>query len=159
MAATLAEEFPDAPWQVVAGMRGKRSPAEILEPLNSAVGHLWATAPDDPGAIAPEIVASSGGAALGCESTVVNGVPEAVAAAMEAAGSGGSVVVTGSLYVAGEARAALVGTEFRPSGVHVRFGSRPRSMRTTILMANHGSTPGRPGRKATPTGSLPAHGT
>lgn len=121
LAATLAEEFPDAPWQVVAGMRGKRSPAEILEPLNSAVSHLWATAPDDPGAIAPEIVASSGGAALGCESTVVNGVPEAVAAAMEAAGSGGSVVVTGSLYVAGEARAALVGTEFRPSGVHVRF--------------------------------------
>ena len=40
---------------------------------------------------------------------------------MDAAGSGGSVVVTGSLYVAGEARAALVGTEFRPSGVHVRF--------------------------------------
>jgi len=40
---------------------------------------------------------------------------------MEAAGSDGSVVVTGSLYVAGEARAALVGTEFRPSGVHVRF--------------------------------------
>ena len=40
---------------------------------------------------------------------------------MEAAGSDGSVVVTGSLYVAGEARAALVGTDFRPSGVHVRF--------------------------------------
>ena len=42
---------------------------------------------------------------------------------MDAAGTDGFVVVTGSLYVAGEARAALVGTEFRPSGVHVRFES------------------------------------
>ena len=121
LAATLGEEFPDAPWQLVAGMRGKRSPGEILEPLSGLVDHLWATAPDDPKAIDPGDVALAGGAALGCESTVVNGVPEAVAAAMEAAGKDGSVVVTGSLYVAGEARAALVGTEFGPSGVHVRF--------------------------------------
>lgn len=121
LAATLDEEFPDAPWQLVVGMRGRRSPGEILEPLNGLVDHVWATAPDDPKAIDTEEVASAGGAVLGCDSTVVDGVPEAVAAAMEAAGSGGSVVVTGSLYVAGEARAALVGTEFRPSGVHVRF--------------------------------------
>ena len=121
LAETLRDEFPDAHWQIVAGMRGRRSPGEVLEPLGSIAGHLWATAPDDPGAIDPEQIAASAGPALGSESTVVAGVPEAVAAAMEAAGSDGSVVVTGSLYVAGEARAALVGTDFRPSGVHVRF--------------------------------------
>ena len=121
LAATLDEEFPDGPWQLVAGMRGKRSPGEILEPLNGLVDHLWATAADDPKAIDPEDIASAGAAVLGCESTVVSGVPEALAAAMATAGESGSVVVAGSLYVVGEARAALVGTEFHPSGVHVRF--------------------------------------
>ena len=121
LAETLRHEFPDAQWQIVAGMRGRRSPGEVLGPLGSIAGHLWATAPDDPGAIDPVQIAASAGPALGSGSTVVAGVPEAVTAAMEAAGSDGSVVVTGSLYVAGEARAALVGTDFRPSGVHVRF--------------------------------------
>jgi len=121
LAATLEDEFPDAEWQIVVGIRGRRSPAEILEPLGGFVAHLWATAADDPGAVDPDLIAAAAGEVLGCEYTVVDGVPEAVAAAMDAAGSDGSVVVTGSLYVAGEARAALVGTEFRPSGVHVRF--------------------------------------
>lgn len=121
LAATLEEEFPDARWQVVVGMRGRRSPGKILEPLGSLSAHLWATAPDDPGAVDAQEIASSAARLLGCPSTVVDGVPEAVAAAMEAAGGDGSVIVTGSLYVAGEARAALIGTESRPSGVHVRF--------------------------------------
>lgn len=121
LAATLQNEFPDTKWQVVVGMRGRRSPGEILEPLGSLAAHLWATAPDDRGAIDPEQIATTAGPILGCAATVIDGVPAAVAAAVEAAGNDGSVVVTGSLYVAGEARAALVGTEFRPSGVHVRF--------------------------------------
>jgi dihydrofolate synthase/folylpolyglutamate synthase len=121
LAATLEDEFPVTEWQIVVGMRGRRSPGEILEPLGSLVAHLWATAADDPGSIAPERIAAAAGEALGCDTTVVDGVPQAVAAAMDAAGTDGFVVVTGSLYVAGEARAALVGTEFRPSGVHVRF--------------------------------------
>lgn len=121
LATTLEDEFPDTKWQIVAGMRGRRAPAEILAPLGSLAAHLWATAPDDPGAIDPEQIATTAGPVLGCGATVVGGVPEAVAAAVAAAGSDGSVVVTGSLYVAGEARAELVGTEFRPSGVHVRF--------------------------------------
>jgi dihydrofolate synthase/folylpolyglutamate synthase len=125
LASTLDNEFPDAKWQIVAGMRGRRAPGEVLEPLSSLAAHLWATAPDDPGAIQPERIASSAGSTLGCGTTVIDGVPDAVAAAMEAAGSDGSVVVTGSLYVAGEARAALIGTEFRPSGVHVRFEAGP----------------------------------
>jgi dihydrofolate synthase/folylpolyglutamate synthase len=125
LASTLEDEFPDTKWQIVAGMRGRRAPGEILEPLSSLAAHLWATAPDDPGAIDARQIASSAGPTLGCGTTVVEGVPEAVVAAVEAAGNGGSVVVTGSLYVAGEARAALIGTEFRPSGVHVRFEAEP----------------------------------
>lgn len=125
LAETLSEEFPDATWQVVAGMRGPRSPEDILAPLRGLAGHLWATAPDDPGAIDATTVAEAGGRALECESTVVESVPEAVASAIEAAGPGASIIVTGSLYVAGEARASLIGTEFRPSGVHVRYEAEP----------------------------------
>lgn len=121
LADALCDEFPDTRWHVVAGMRGKRSPGEILEPLRDLADHLWATAPNDPGAIDPETVAEAGGQALGCPSSVVAGVTDAVAAASEAVGSGGSIVVTGSLYVAGEARASLVGTALQGSGVHVRY--------------------------------------
>lgn len=123
LASALRDEFPDTDWQVVAGLRGERSPGEILEPLADQAGHLWATAPNDPGAIDASVVAASAGAALGCEATVVQDVPGAVAEAMSAAGPTGAVVVVGSLYVVGEARESLIGTGFHPSGAHVRFES------------------------------------
>jgi dihydrofolate synthase/folylpolyglutamate synthase len=123
LASALRDEFPATDWHVVAGMRGERSPGEILEPLTGLAGHLWATAAADPGAIDAAVIEASAGPVLGCEATVVENVPDAVVEAMAAAGSGGAVVVAGSLYVAGEARESLIGTVFRPSGVHVRFES------------------------------------
>jgi dihydrofolate synthase/folylpolyglutamate synthase len=123
LASALRDEFPATDWHVVAGMRGERSPGEILEPLTGLAGHLWATAPADPGAIDAAVIEALAGPVLGCEATVVENVPDAVVEAMAAAGSGGAVVVAGSLYVAGEARESLIGTVFRPSGVHVRFES------------------------------------
>jgi len=121
LAATLREEFPDGPWQVVVGLRGSRSAGELLAPLAGLTDHLWATAADDPSAVDPSEIAASGGSALGCDATVVESVPGAVADAIAAAGPDGAVVVAGSLYVAGEARAALIGTDLRPSGVHLRY--------------------------------------
>lgn len=123
LASSLRDEFPETDWHVVAGMRGERSPGEILEPLAGLAGHLWATAPDDQEAIEASVVAASAGSVLGCETTVVEMVPDAVSEAMNAAGPGGAVVVVGSLYTTGEARESLIGTGFRPSGVHVRFES------------------------------------
>ncbi|MEA3503554.1 MAG: Mur ligase family protein, partial [Actinomycetota bacterium] len=123
LAAALRDEFPEAEWQVVAGMRGDRSPAEVLEPLAGLAGHLWATASNDPGAIDASEVAASGGSVLGCETTIVDRVPDAITEAIRAAGVDGAVVAAGSLYVAGEARESLIGTGFHPSGVHIRFES------------------------------------
>ena len=123
LASTLRDEFPETEWHIVAGMRGERSPGEVLEPLAGLAGHLWATAADDPGAIDASVVAASASSVLECETTVVERVPDAIAEAVSAAGTKGAVVVVGSLYVAGEAREALIGTGFSPSGVHVRFES------------------------------------
>ncbi|MEA3510217.1 MAG: folylpolyglutamate synthase/dihydrofolate synthase family protein [Actinomycetota bacterium] len=123
LASALRDEFPENDWHIVAGLRGERSPGDILEPLAGLAGHLWATAPNDSGAIDASVVAASAGAALGCEATVVQDVGGAVAEAMSAAGPTGVVVVVGSLYVAGEARESLIGTGFHPSGVHVRLES------------------------------------
>jgi dihydrofolate synthase/folylpolyglutamate synthase len=121
LASALKNEFPETDWHVVAGMRGERSPGEILEPLTGLTAHLWATAPADPDAIDAAVVAASAGPVLGCKTTVVENVSGAVAEAITAAGPDGAVVVVGSLYVAGEARESLIGTAFHPSGVHVRF--------------------------------------
>ena len=121
LAETLATEFPDEGYQLVVGMRGARSPGEVLVPLDGQIAHVWASAPDDPSAQPAAEVAAAAAEVLGVEATVVKDVGDAVAAAMEAAGPGGAVVVTGSLYLAGEARASLVGTAFEPSGVHVRY--------------------------------------
>ncbi len=121
LAGALLEEFPEEAYQLVVGMRGTRSPGEVLVPLDGQIAHIWACAPDDPRAQPAADIARAAAEVLGCEATVIESVPEALAAAMEAAGPKGTVVVTGSLYVAGEARAELVGTDAEPSGVHVRY--------------------------------------
>jgi len=121
LAEALVSEFPEEAYQLVVGLRGSRSAAEILVPLQGQIAHVWACAPDDPAAQDPASVAVEAVSVLGGEATVIAAVPDALAAAIEAAGSKGAVVVTGSLYVAGEARAAVIGTEFVPSGVHVRY--------------------------------------
>jgi dihydrofolate synthase/folylpolyglutamate synthase len=121
LAGALAEEFPDEGYQLVVGLRGARSPGEVLVPLDGQIAHVWASAPDDPSAQPAEELAAAAAEVLGVETTVIETVPEALAAAMEAAGPDGAVVATGSLYLAGEARASLIGTDFEPSGVHVRY--------------------------------------
>ncbi len=121
LAGALAEEFPDEGYQLVVGMRGARSPGEVLVPLDGQIAHVWASSPVDPSAQPAGEVGAAAAEVLGVEVTVIDSVPEAVAAAMEAAGPDGAVVATGSVYVAGEARASLIGTDFEPSGVHVRY--------------------------------------
>jgi dihydrofolate synthase/folylpolyglutamate synthase len=122
LAATMRSEFPtSSSWGLVVGMRGDRDVATLLAPFADLVDHVWATEPDDPAAIPAATVAAAAASALDVDVETMASVPEATSAAIDAAGRDGAVVVTGSLYVAAEARESLIGTEVRPSGVHVRI--------------------------------------
>jgi dihydrofolate synthase/folylpolyglutamate synthase len=121
LAATIRSEFPATPWGLVVGMRGDRDVATLLTPFAGLVDQVWATEPDDPAAIPAAAVAAAAASALDVDVESIASVAQATSAAIDAAGSAGAVIVTGSLYVAAEAREALIGTEVRPSGVHVRI--------------------------------------
>jgi dihydrofolate synthase/folylpolyglutamate synthase len=108
-AATLAEEFTlGGSLIMVIGMLGGRDPAEILEALDvNDVGFLVACTPDSPRAIpAPQIAAIADG--LGVVAESVPTVEDAVARALALATSDDFILVTGSLYVVGPARTALL---------------------------------------------------
>jgi len=109
--AALAEEFVDAPRIVVVGLLREKDPHEMLE----ALGILDATRvvlcrPPSPRAHDPDVLAGAardlGVAADRIETA--DSVEDAVARALARAVPEDQVVVTGSLYVVGAARAALL---------------------------------------------------
>jgi dihydrofolate synthase / folylpolyglutamate synthase len=109
VAATLANDFStDGPVILVVGCNAPRDPVELLEPL-SAVGPslVVCTAADWTKARPPAEVAAAA-AALGLAAEPVTGVAAAVDVARRRAGADGTVLVTGSLYVVGEARRAIL---------------------------------------------------
>ena len=107
-AATLDAEFVvDGRRILVVGLLDGRSPRQMLEALAADRADLViACRPDSPRAIDPaEVVAAA--AELGTAGQVVPDVAEAVTAALVNATEADLVLVTGSLYVVGAARAAL----------------------------------------------------
>jgi dihydrofolate synthase / folylpolyglutamate synthase len=110
LAATLAEEFVAGPRTLVVGMLREKDPWLMLEALGAAdAAHVIACRPDSPRALDPdEIVEAAvdlGVAEDRAES--VDSVPQALARALAVTPPHGQVVVAGSLYLAGEARAVL----------------------------------------------------
>jgi dihydrofolate synthase / folylpolyglutamate synthase len=113
--AALDEEFSGVGSRVlVVGLLQGRDPDEMLHALGvgamAAKGArlVIATRPPSPRAIPPDQVAASA-RAMGVEAVAVEGVADAVRRGVEMAGAADLVLVTGSLYVVGAARAALVG--------------------------------------------------
>jgi dihydrofolate synthase/folylpolyglutamate synthase len=103
LAAALEEEFPTTRWSLVFGAMGDKEVDAMLEPLRPLVDRVYVTAADADRALpATDLAAlftAAGYEAVEVEPTVSG----ALAAAREA---GGPVLVTGSLYVVGEARSA-----------------------------------------------------
>jgi dihydrofolate synthase/folylpolyglutamate synthase len=110
LAATLAEEFPPAARHLVVGMLREKDPAEFLAALGAeGAGHLHCCPAPSPRALDPAAIArAAAGLGIPREAVRVHAdVAGALGAALAAAGPDEQVVVTGSLYVVGAARAAL----------------------------------------------------
>ncbi len=108
-AATLAEDFTlGGSLVLVVGLLSGRDPVEMLEALGARdAGFLIACTPPSPRAIpAAEVAAAADG--LGVVAEAVPDVTDALRRALALATSEDLVLVTGSLYVVGAARRALV---------------------------------------------------
>jgi dihydrofolate synthase/folylpolyglutamate synthase len=108
--AALDEEFSAAASRVlVVGLLQGRDPEEMLGAIGLDRARLViATRPPSPRAIPPDQVAAAA-RAMGVDAVAVEGVADAVSRGVEAADPADLVLVTGSLYVVGAARGALVG--------------------------------------------------
>jgi dihydrofolate synthase/folylpolyglutamate synthase len=108
LAATLEEDMGGrAPSLLVVGYTAGRDPAEMLSIIGaSRARRIVAARPPHPRGLDPAAVVDAG-RALGVEVVAAPSVSAAVAQALQAAGEEDFVLVTGSLYVVGDARTAL----------------------------------------------------
>lgn len=111
-AAALDEEFPPFLWKVVFGALSDKNLAGMISSLDGVAGELFAVPASSDRAIPPEQIAKVASSVLEADRIHVAGsIAEGLAAAQEAAGPDGAVLVTGSMYVVGEARSLLEATE------------------------------------------------
>lgn len=127
LADTLRDEFPPMPWQLVLGLKGERSVAEVVEPLSGLVGEVFTVAVDDPTSHLPDVVAAEAARVLDVPANAYESVSQAVEAAKASAGVDGGVVVAGSLYLVGEARLETRPSEDRMGEAHLRFSAEVAS--------------------------------
>jgi dihydrofolate synthase/folylpolyglutamate synthase len=110
--AALHEEFAtDGPRALVVGLLQEKEPHEMLAALGvDDVSLLVCCRPPSPRAHEPKVVAQAARdlGVAGEIIEVVDSVPEAVGTAILAVPEDGQVIVSGSLYTVGAARAALV---------------------------------------------------
>ena len=102
LAGTLRAVLPRRKLVFVVGMSADKDVAGSLRRLRGAASRIVATASSQPRAAAPEDIAAAARAA-GLSATPVTGVADALARARTLAGRHGAVIVTGSLYLCGEA--------------------------------------------------------
>jgi dihydrofolate synthase/folylpolyglutamate synthase len=106
----LRDEFPPQPRTLVVGLLQEKDPGEMLAALDVAgVERLVCTRPPTPRALDPMAVADAA-VALGLDEDRIDvyaDVAAAVDRARDVTAADGQVVITGSLYVVGAARAAL----------------------------------------------------
>ena len=109
--AALAEEFPTTSRTLVVGLLQEKDPVGMLEALGAAsAARVVVCSPPTPRAFEPGVLARAAlrvGVAPTHLEVAASGA-EAIARALAVTPPDGQVVVTGSLYLVGEARSALV---------------------------------------------------
>jgi dihydrofolate synthase/folylpolyglutamate synthase len=107
----LAEEFVSAHRTLVVGLLREKDPAEMLAALDaSQAAHLICTRPPSPRALAETDLADAA-IAVGVDPAVIDVVADPAAAlrrARDVTPPDGQIIVTGTLYLVGAARHALV---------------------------------------------------
>lgn len=108
-AAAMAEEFRAATSQIlVVGMLKGKDPAQMLAALDAHRARMVVTCTAPSPRAYPASVLAEAARSLGVRTVIeADAVSDALDAAMAAAGPDDVVLVTGSLYVVGEARGAL----------------------------------------------------
>ncbi len=107
LSETLQSEFPSIRWVLVIGVMEDKNREAMLASFDGLVTAVVVTAVDDERAVPPDLVAESAAGVLDVPIIPAETVPDALAEATRRAGEKGAVLVTGSLYVVGEARTAL----------------------------------------------------
>ena len=108
--AALLDGFGSGgPTVLVLGCNRPRHPGELLASLRDIEPSLVVATSADWAKAVPAAEVAAAARELGAEVAVVEGVAAAVERAVSVAGGSGTVLVTGSLYVVGEARTHLVG--------------------------------------------------
>jgi len=118
LAVAISEEFPSLGWTIVMGVLGDKDMDSMLEHLARYVTRFHATAPQSERARPAGEVAAAARRIFGPQVEVFeeSDVPSAIAAARAATSPDGALLVTGSLYVVGEARLLLAGPSEASSG-------------------------------------------
>jgi dihydrofolate synthase/folylpolyglutamate synthase len=101
------EEFPTTKWTVVFGVMGDKNVEAMLESLKPVSELVIVTAAHSDRAVSPAALAVAV-EGVGLPVRVAPSVEAALVMARESAADEGSVLVTGSLYLAGEIRDLLV---------------------------------------------------
>lgn len=107
--ASLREEFPTTRWQLVFGVMGDKNLALMIERLAPIVDGVVTTAVDYERAVPALVLAERVAEIVDVPVLSADSVEHALDMARAEAGSDGAVLVTGSLYLVGEARDILVG--------------------------------------------------
>jgi len=107
-AATLNEEFGAARSRIlVVGMLAGKDPADMLSALDGGLARLVVACPPPSPRALPAVAVADAAQTLGVAVEVADSVADAVAIALDRAAADDLVLITGSLYVVGAARAAL----------------------------------------------------
>lgn len=104
----LKEEFPTTRWQLVLGVMGDKNVELMVERLAPIVEGVVTTAVEEKRAVPAAELAERVSTIVDVPVLVADSVESAIDMARAEAGPDGAVLVTGSLYLVGEARALLV---------------------------------------------------
>lgn len=108
LAESLDEEYPTTRWQLVLGVMGDKNVEAMIESLEPLLAGIIATAPKAERAVSPSVLAERISDLTDLAVIEAEDAEIALDMARAEAGPDGAVLVAGSLYLVGEARALLI---------------------------------------------------